>query len=293
MLKIIKFKRHIIHIHDPELIVVGLFLRLIGYQVIFDSHEDLPKQVLSKNYLNSSVARLLQKMILLFEKIFLRFFSAIICATSSIEHSMKSLNKTVITINNYPIILKNSENSERDNNTVVYVGGISKIRGIKELVKSLEFSKKVSELRLIGSFNDKNLYDDVKKMKGWEKVVYYGQLEHVKANLILRKSAVAVVNFLPVPNHLESQPNKLFEYLESKTPILISNFPIWKKFIDNYNCGLTVDPTNPQEIGSALDKLFSSLNLNEMGEIGYKTIIEKYNWENESKKLIKLYNNIL
>ena len=182
---------------------------------------------------------------------------------------------------------------ERDKNTAVYIGGISEIRGIKELVRSLEFSKKINELRLIGSFNDENLYNEVKKMKGWAKVDYYGQLEHEKANLILKKSEVAVVTFLPVPNHLESQPNKLFEYLESKTPIIISNFPVWKKFIDNHNCGLTVDPTNPQEIGLALDKLFSSLNLNEMGEIGYKTIIEKYNWENESKKLIELYNNIL
>ena len=77
-------------------------------------------------------------------------------------------------------------------------------------------------------------------------------------------------------------------------PVIASNFPLWKNIIEGNNCGICVDPTNPSQIAVAMN--FLKENPEEakiMGDNGRKAVLEKFNWENEEKKLIELYNTIL
>jgi len=76
-------------------------------------------------------------------------------------------------------------------------------------------------------------------------------------------------------------------------PVIVSDFPELKKIVEGNRCGICVNPLEPKEIAKAVEYLIEHPEeAKEMGENGRKAVLEKYNWENESKKLLKVYETL-
>ena len=283
------------HFHDPELIPIGLKLKKLGKKVIFDAHEDLPKQILSKPYLNKFLLLVLSKIISFYEYYSCSRFDYIIAATPFIKTKFLKINSNSEVINNFPILgeLSNDVKWSDKENIISFVGGITKIRGIKELLEAIKISEFNFKLNLIGEFYPKKFKEELGGLLKDEKVNLLGYLNRNEVASCLKKSKIGIVTFLPSPNHIDSQPNKMFEYMSSGIPVIGSNFPLWKTIIDGNNCGLTVDPKNQQEICNSIEDLLSKDKLaEEMGLNGKKAVKEIYNWGIEERKLLTIYKEI-
>jgi glycosyltransferase involved in cell wall biosynthesis len=292
----IKLDAEIYHAHDPELLPACIKLKRMGKTVIFDAHEDFPKQLLAKPYLNWFSQRILSFAATVYERFACKQLDAIITATPSIRIKFVGINSNSVVINNYPI-LGELDSKERvigeSSRTVVYVGGISRVRGIYPLIDSLSETNDV-RLDLIGNFSEEEVGGAARNHANWDKVNHHGFLGREEVASYLSTSIAGMVTFLESPNHIESQPNKMFEYMSAGLPVISSKFPLWREIIEGNDCGICVDPEEPKEIAAAINHLASNTaEAERLGRNGKSAVERVYNWGIEEGKLLELYASLV
>ena len=284
------------HLHDPELLGIGLVLKRRGKHVIFDAHEDLPRQILSKAYLHPVARRSISRAASILEKFACRRFDAVIAATPTIRDKFEHLGIHSVNISNFPLLdeLAADASWARKEKEVCYVGSITAVRGIKQAVEAIAASKSGARLNLAGDFSEKQVKAEVEQMPGWTKTNELGFLSREGIKAVLDRSMVGLVTLHPTPAYLDSLPIKMFEYMAAGLPVVSSNFPLWQKIVEGNECGICVDPLCPEQIASAIDRLIDDPGLaRHMGERGRHAVESKYNWTAEKAKLLELYDEVL
>lgn len=286
------------HFHDPELLPIGLLLKLFTRaKVIYDVHEDVPEQILTKHWLPAPLRKPLAVPFNIVEKLSARAMDAVVVATEGIAQKFQGLNPVVV--HNYPDLemLPASRTAPRkgDEKVLVYVGGISRLRGALEMVRALEYLNHIGnlQLNLIGKFEPPSLEKELQELPCSKRVRFLGWLSWEEAWAHAEAADIGLVLFLPAPNHERSLPNKLFEYMAAGLPVVASNFPLWREIVEGNQCGLCVDPLDPKAIAQAIEYLITHPEeARKMGERGRRAVEEKYNWEREAQKLLALYRRV-
>lgn len=283
-------KRGIVHFHDPDFLPFALILRVLTkHKVVYDVHEDYPKDMLVKTWLPKWKRFFFSYGVGLLEKIFMKFGHAVVSATDNIAARFDGLGKFSIAVKNYPIV--NPLELDRLNRSgYCYIGSISENRGIKEL---LNIAMDCDGLVLAGSFTDVNLEQSIRKSEGWLRIEYRGYVDAKERDSIMNNSAVGLLMIKEIPTFEEALPVKLFEYMERGLPVLCSNLNVAAKIIRQNNCGIICDFNDHNNIINSLQKLLENSDLSiEMGLNGRRAIIREYSWEKEYNKLTKLYCDI-
>lgn len=294
--KALALDAEIYHLHDPELIPIALKLKKYGKKVLFDAHEDLPNQIMSKHYLNSISKKVIAFLVKAYEKYACAKFDGIVAATPFIRDKFLTINKNTIDINNYPKLEEFSSISKNTlkENQVCYIGGLADVRGVVEMVQAIHLTESNVKLALAGNFSDRNLEQSVMSMDGWEKVDFLGYVGRDEIRNTLASSIAGLVVLHPTRSYLDSLPVKMFEYMCAGIPIIASDFPLWRAIVNDAQCGICIDPLKPAEIAQAINHFLEYPNeAILMGEYGRKAVFEKYNWDLEEHKLLSFYSSIL
>jgi len=288
-------KADIYHFHDPELIPIGIILRFLSKKVIYDVHEDVPKQILNKEWIgNVNIRKFVAFIMNTVEQIGTFLFNRIIVATPDIARKFPK-NKTTI-IRNFPILklICNAVpiNYKKSKQIIIYAGGLTKIRGIKEIVQAMEHISDSAELWLLGKWENEKFKEECKKLKGWKHTKYLGFKKLEEVYRLMKMADIGVFLIYPEKRHKMGLPTKAFEYMACSLPIVLSDFPYRREVFGD--CALFADPNNVHDIANKINNLIKNpvlaLKLEENG----RNLVEKeYNWEIESKKLLQVYEELL
>jgi len=290
----------IYHFHDPELIPAALLLRLAGKKVVYDIHEDLPRTISYKSYIPIFLKGLISRAAEFVEDWAGARFSALVAATPTIGIRFRRVNNNVAIVNNFPRIeeieLPSDAATEKREATLLYVGmRITRARGAEEMVRAMGLlpDNLQARLRLVGAWDPAELPQSLSSLPGWTRTDYVGPVDRIGIARELRKASIGLVILHPEPNYVASQPVKLFEYMCAGIPVIVSDFPVCREIVGKARCGFLVNPLDPHEIARAVEYLLTHPEeAEEMGRRGFQAVHENYNWANEEKTLLQMYDRL-
>lgn len=279
------------HFHDPELIPFGMWLRLWGRRVIYDVHEDYPRDILDKYWLPRWIRRPVASATSVLEYVAARWFFGVVAATPLIAQRFQRITRKSVNINNYPWPeeLVSARTARPRKPQVCYVGNITRPRGLRAIVEALPRVPEVT-FALCGTFSEPGFEAELRALPGWAQVRFLGKVDRAGAREVMAESIAGLVTFLPIRSHLDAQPNKLFEYMSAELPVIASDFPLWREIVVDTKAGICIDPESPEAIAAAVRTLLDDpVTAANMGGAGRQAVLSTYNWPNEAAKLTRFY----
>lgn len=290
-------KADVYHFHDPELIPVAWLLKRKNNTVIYDIHEDYETGIVQRDYLTLPVRKLLAKIYKLVEKLMTSQME--LCLA---EKYYKEKYPEGVCILNYPLLnealLNNRTEKSGNARALLYTGNVTTDRGalIHAAIPKADHDVSVYLYgRCPGSLAsqmEEEAGEDKERLH-IEGVDRYLPKEEIDDAYLSREWLAGIALFPPTDHYMKKELTKFFEYMTAGIPVLCSDFPKWKEFIDAYQCGLYVDPYNKKEIAEALDYLKEHPDeARQMGEKGKEAVLNHLNWGKEEEKLLDWYRSI-
>ncbi len=288
----------VLHIHDPELILLAWLLKKrLKIKVVFDIHENVHESLKTRTYIPKPFRKFVANVYSFLEKQLIKDFDALIIAEKSYR---KIYGKRPIEILNYPLFANNS--NDKDFNGILnyaYVGGISESRCIFEILaifsSVLQFSPD-SKLFIIGPFIsedlEKRVIDKIGDLNITSNVIITGFINLEEIYKILQNTHIGFSLMKPLQNYTESLSTKIFDYMANQMVYFVSDFKIYDEYTVQSKTGLTVSCKEIEKVISQIQNLDNDrTQLKDMAQRGFEKVMQNWNWLTQEEKLLKLYSD--
>lgn len=289
--KMVEVDADVYHFHDPELLSLGIKIKQKqGKHIIFDSHEDVPSQILDKQWIpfvfRMSVSRLYSKL----ESRWLPQYDAVVSVTPSIVERLQIINPRTYMVTNYP---KYEEQEEECSYLpqVCFTGGISSLWGHEAVLSAIAH---LDCTYVLAGWGEKKYLEGLKSYPSWGKVKYLGKVTPEKCKEIQRNSIAGMAICSPSHNTGGRRGTlgntKIYEYMMAGIPVIATGFDLWKEVVEGNDCGICVNHSDIDQIAKAIGYyLENPQEAKRQGDNGRRAVREKYNWTTQEQVLIHIY----
>lgn len=285
----------LVHLHDPELLPLGVALARQGLKVVYDAHEDVPRQILTKQWIPAALRAPVAALFEAYENRQVARLSAVCAATPHIAERFARVARCSVNVSNFPFLAELAPPAEPlpRERAVCYVGGLMRTRGLLQMVRAVALLPGVT-LLLCGRFEDTAFEAEMRAEPGWAQVQYLGQVGRDTVRQVLARSSAGLVTLLPMPSYLDALPIKMFEYMSAELPVVASDFPLWRDIVQRTGCGLCADPADPAAVAEAIRAYVDDpARVHSAGLAGRQAVLATYNWPVAERELLALYTRLL
>ena len=287
---------HLIHFHDPELIWVGLILRLFRKKVIYDVHEDINAAVKIRRWIPQLFKGTIGYFAHIVELLGQQFFNGLIVAEDSYL-ALFNKNKNIISVRNYVRIKPNPILIDPNSKRILYIGSVTIARGVGDLLKAISLLQNRDKdigAAIIGHCPNSEL-KILQKLKqelpNPNAVEIIRFIDFEKIQLFVSSCKLAVVPIRREKNYEESIPTKILDYMNWGIPYVYSRLKLTEELFGIDSGGIGFDPGNVIQLKNAIHRLLTDFNLHEKLTRDCRKKVNSFNWEYEEVKLFEFYEN--
>lgn len=280
----------IYHANDLDtLFIVVKVAKKKNAKIIYDSHELYIEQSKFKT-------NLVRKLLKYEEEKYIKKTDCIITVNESISEELKKrykLKKSPFIISNCPFKTSIKSNIKHKNKIdIIYTGGFESGRGLKEIIESFIYLPSKYRLYFLGYGpleKQLKLYRNSLNLE--KKIIFLKPVEMTQIVNRIIGFDIGIIPYQPINlNNYYALPNKIFEYINAGLAIVGSDIPEIKKIINKYKLGFVFDPFDPKDIANSIKRI-NSKNI-QIFKKNSQIASKKENWNNESRKLLKIYKSL-
>ena len=294
-------KADLYHFYSPEFILWAARLRQkTGRPVIFDCMEDFEGYALQRRGIPRALRRPLAYLVRRQLQYAARTCDAVIVADQGTARLLEPYARRVEVIHNYPMLSLFPISKFRQTDKpydLVYHGSIPKyhLEACLAIDNFLVARGYYVRWRFIGQIPERNWFSEMLRHRGnSERFVISGLMGHEKVASELGKAKIGIIPLPNLPKFQNNIPQKLFEFMAMGLPTVLSDLPPSRPFVGDGASGVMILPNDYERYAEVIIELLEHSDLCErMGLEGRKRVEQEFNWEQESKKLLNLYEELL
>jgi glycosyltransferase involved in cell wall biosynthesis len=304
----------VIHVHDLKLVPTALKIKeKYGCKVTADLHENYPAGVREWNKSSSGLKGFITKTIDNYDKWFkiekyvVKKVDKIIAVVDEMKNRMikqHNIDKDkIVVISNLEDIefVKKARIDEelidkyKNKFIILYIGGFGAHRGIDTAIKGMKYINKNDIILLLVGRGGKDFENYLNKLikdnKLENKVEIVGWQPFEKVFSYQKLANICIVPHNTNEHTDNTIPHKLYQYMMVGKPIVVSSCPPLARVVRDANSGLIFEAGNDKDFADKILEIYNHKNLQEeFSQNGLTYTFEKnHTWQEESKKLIKLY----
>ena len=261
--------------------------------LLYDSHElftELPE--LSGRTITKSIWKQ-------FEKLFIKKAHAVSTVSNSIADEFTAMyNISSVVIRNVPHYKSGLSYVKKQDypktKRLLYQGSLNSGRGLEQMIGAMIFLTDY-HLTIAGTgYLEKALKQMVVDLDLSGKVTFTGLLSPDDLYTLTLSAHLGLsLEENSCKNYEYALPNKLFDYIQARVPVLTSNLPEIAKIVERYKVGTTVNVKESHELALIVKNIFEHDQLLKVWKNNCNIAASDLCWEKERSKLIDMYNSLI
>jgi glycosyltransferase involved in cell wall biosynthesis len=183
------------------------------------------------------------------------------------------------------------EGGEADRQIIIYQGALNVGRGLELMIDAMQYLENV-QFVVVGTGDiEDDLKQRVAQLNLDDRIEFRGRMmpEELSPLTLSADLGISLEEDLGL-NYRYSLPNKIFDYIQSRVPVLCSALPEMSRIIDSYGIGISSKERDPEKIAGIIRYMLKERSGGAWREALDKAALELC-WENESTSYLALLND--